>query len=234
MTNLRTDILRSVQGHLEHHRMSAWRFGKAALGDESFVASLTQGRTLRLDTADKVLAFMGEEPIGPAFRREVEAFLTVTRTKISVLGTNGALNPSFVARLRRGLSPSLVTVDRVRAWMEEHSNPAESRAIRAAVAAPSWNKAAGEVLAPPVPNISGNQGGKSMNENANYMNTREVAAFLGLSPRTLDRYRVSGTGPKFHKFGNRVRYFRADVQAWAAERRYGSTSGESISGLRAV
>ena len=57
-----------------------------------------------------------------------------------------------------------------------------------------------------------------------YMGTRELASFLGLSPRTLDRYRVSGGGPKFHKFGNRVRYARADVEAWAAERRYSSTS----------
>ena len=58
------------------------------------------------------------------------------------------------------------------------------------------------------------------------MGTRELAAFLGLSPRTLDRYRVSGGGPKpFHKFGNRVRYLPAtDVEAWAAERRYSSTS----------
>ena len=36
-----------------------------------------------------------------------------------------------------------------------------------------------------------------------YLGTRELASFLGLSPRTLDRYRVSGAGPKFHKFGNR-------------------------------
>ena len=35
---------------------------------------------------------------------------------------------------------------------------------------------------------------------------------------------MSGGGPKFHKFGNRVRYARADVEAWAAERRYSSTS----------
>ncbi|MYE59960.1 MAG: helix-turn-helix domain-containing protein [Alphaproteobacteria bacterium] len=62
------------------------------------------------------------------------------------------------------------------------------------------------------------------NDTHEYMTTRDVAAFLGLSPRTLDRYRVSGTGPGFHKFGNRVRYLRADVVAWAAERRCRSTS----------
>ncbi len=62
-----------------------------------------------------------------------------------------------------------------------------------------------------------------------YMNTREVAALLGLSPRTLDRYRVSGDGPAFHKFGNRVRYLRADVEAWASKRRRQSTSGDGFS-----
>ena len=57
-----------------------------------------------------------------------------------------------------------------------------------------------------------------------YMSGREAAAFLGLSPRTLDRYRVNGEGPAFHKFGNRVRYARADLEAWAAARRRTSTS----------
>ena len=59
-----------------------------------------------------------------------------------------------------------------------------------------------------------------------YMSTRDVAAFLGLSPRTLDRYRVSGDGPDFHKFGNRVRYLRVNVESWAEERRCQSTSGD--------
>ena len=59
-----------------------------------------------------------------------------------------------------------------------------------------------------------------------FMGTREAAALLGLSPRTLDRYRVTGKGPEFHKFGSRVRYLRADVEAWAAARRRSSTSDD--------
>ena len=59
-----------------------------------------------------------------------------------------------------------------------------------------------------------------------YMGTREAAALLALSPRTLDRYRVTGKGPEFHKFGSRVRYLRADVEAWAAARRRSSTSDD--------
>ena len=79
---------------------------------------------------------------------------------------------------------------------------------------------------PAVPVESDKQREAEMNDEELYMGTRELAAFLGLSPRTLDRYRVSGDGPPFHKFGNRVRYARADVEAWTAERRYSSTSDE--------
>ena len=57
-----------------------------------------------------------------------------------------------------------------------------------------------------------------------YLDTRAAAAFLGLSPRTLDRYRVSGDGPEFFRFGNRIRYLKSDVAAWAAARRVRSTS----------
>ena len=54
---------------------------------------------------------------------------------------------------------------------------------------------------------------------SNYFSTREAAAWLGLSPRTLDRYHVSGDGPAFHRFGSRVRYLAADLEAWASARR---------------
>ena len=46
-----------------------------------------------------------------------------------------------------------------------------------------------------------------------YLNTREAAEYLGLSTRTLDRYRVSGDGPVFLKFGGRVRYLLEDLDA---------------------
>ena len=66
-----------------------------------------------------------------------------------------------------------------------------------------------------------------MNENGrNYLNTREAAVWLSLSPRTLDRYRVSGDGPVFHRFGGRVRYLVADLEDWASARRRVSTSDD--------
>ena len=52
-----------------------------------------------------------------------------------------------------------------------------------------------------------------MKDERNYLPTREAAHYLGLSARTLNRYRVSGDGPVFHRFGGRVRYRRDDLDA---------------------
>ena len=59
-----------------------------------------------------------------------------------------------------------------------------------------------------------------------YLNTREAAARLRLSARTLDRYRVSGDGPVFLKLGGRVRYLIEDLDAWVKTRRRTSTSDD--------
>ena len=65
-----------------------------------------------------------------------------------------------------------------------------------------------------------------MTQECKYLNTRKAAAELGLSTRTLDRYRVSGDGPVFLKFGGRVRYLREDLDEWARTRRRRSTSDD--------
>ena len=52
-----------------------------------------------------------------------------------------------------------------------------------------------------------------------YLDTRGAASFLGLSPRTLDRYRKTEQGPEYFQFGSRIRYLKSDVAAWAAARR---------------
>ena len=59
---------------------------------------------------------------------------------------------------------------------------------------------------------------------AEFMDTRQAADWLGVSHRTLEGYRVSGGGPAFYRFGNRVRYRRADLDAWAAKRRATTTA----------
>ncbi|MEO8546519.1 MAG: helix-turn-helix domain-containing protein [Burkholderiaceae bacterium] len=57
-----------------------------------------------------------------------------------------------------------------------------------------------------------------------FLTTDEAAAVLRLSPRTLEKQRVLGGGPRFRKFGARVLYATEDLQAWADSRAYGMTS----------
>ena len=74
-----------------------------------------------------------------------------------------------------------------------------------------------------------------MTDKGMYMDTRQAGQFLGLSSKTLSRYRVSGDGPVFHRFGTRIRYRREDLEAWATTRRRASTSDDgtaSKAGLR--
>jgi hypothetical protein len=52
----------------------------------------------------------------------------------------------------------------------------------------------------------------------------EAAAFLHLSPRTLEKMRVIGGGPPFRKFGRRVFYTLPDLEEWAGRRKCDSTS----------
>ena len=233
------DVLRhAVAAFRERHGVSARRFGAEALGDPGFVFSQERGRSVRLATADHVLAYMGHPPLGPAFRGEVEAFLEVTGAKASLLGAEAAGNPSFVCRLRRGASPRLRTVDRVRAWMAAHASAEEKGAIRARtedrhdlVQAARPGSFAAPLLSGGAGNNLEEEGGKGMNGNGTkYLSTREAAEWLGLSPRTLDRYRVSGDGPAFHRFGGRVRYLVADLEAWASARRRLSTSDDGTAG----
>lgn len=56
-----------------------------------------------------------------------------------------------------------------------------------------------------------------------YLTNSEAAAFLRLSPRTLEKQRVIGGGPRFHKFGRRVMYAVTDLEAWAGERSFETT-----------
>ncbi|WP_232496261.1 helix-turn-helix domain-containing protein [Novosphingobium kaempferiae] len=57
-----------------------------------------------------------------------------------------------------------------------------------------------------------------------FLTNSEAADFLRLSPRTLEKQRVVGGGPPFRKFGRRVLYDQADLQKWAEDRRFDSTS----------
>lgn len=57
-----------------------------------------------------------------------------------------------------------------------------------------------------------------------YMTNGEAASYLRLSPRTLEKLRVQGGGPRFRKFGRRVLYAIPDLETWADGRSYAMTS----------
>ena len=57
-----------------------------------------------------------------------------------------------------------------------------------------------------------------------FLTPREAATFLGLSIRTLARYRSKGHGPAYYKLGGSVRYTLEDLRQWAV---MGSPSQES-------
>ncbi|VTZ26132.1 conserved hypothetical protein [Methylocella tundrae] len=50
---------------------------------------------------------------------------------------------------------------------------------------------------------------------ARYVRTHEAARLLGLSARTLEKYRCHGSGPTFRKLGGRVVYAIDDLETWA-------------------
>lgn len=44
----------------------------------------------------------------------------------------------------------------------------------------------------------------------------EAAAQLQVAERTLRRWRIEGTGPRWHRVGKQIRYSQADLDAWLA------------------
>ena len=58
----------------------------------------------------------------------------------------------------------------------------------------------------------------------NLLSQREAATMLGLSPRTLERFRCTGFGPAYRKPGRRVLYRPADLDTWIASSVRHSTS----------
>ena len=221
---LDTRFLRAIEAWCARKGMSAGAFGATVYHDRGFVASLRDGRCPRLGTVDRTLAVMGEPPAGPAFRREVDAFLAVTEVKRSLLGREATGNPSFVAQLLGGVSPKLATVEAVRTSMKSLATPAEWREIRArAGAMPAiLTDAPLPSAEPPVRPANRDPGSERparRRKDRGYVDTREAAERLGLSPNTLARYRITGAGPRYYRFGGCVRYRGDHLEAWAAGRR---------------
>jgi predicted site-specific integrase-resolvase len=58
-----------------------------------------------------------------------------------------------------------------------------------------------------------------------FLTQKTLAHRWGISPRTLERWRVLGVGPTFIKLNWRVLYRLEDVEAFEAAKRRASTSG---------
>jgi predicted DNA-binding transcriptional regulator AlpA len=50
-----------------------------------------------------------------------------------------------------------------------------------------------------------------------FLDTPSAAEFLGLSRKTLERWRWAGLGPCWHKLGGAVRYSQVELERFAAE-----------------
>jgi excisionase family DNA binding protein len=59
-----------------------------------------------------------------------------------------------------------------------------------------------------------------------FVTTEELAAFLGVTPNCVYKWRLEGRGPAYLKVSSRVRYARDDVQAWLARHRVDPEVGE--------
>ena len=225
---LEARLYRMAEDHCSRKGLGLRAFGAAATGDAELIPDLALERSPTLKTVDKVLAELGQSPVGPLFETEVDAFLKVTGTKISVLGRGATKNPSFVAHVKDGMSPELRTVGKVRAWMAKHASPSEAREIRRQTGpipdllsdAPprrlrrSSRPSAAALLA----HADGGQGPDGWDD-LPFIDTKEAAAFVGLASSTLARYRSTDNGPPFFRFPERiVRYRRRHLAEWAAAR----------------
>lgn len=56
--------------------------------------------------------------------------------------------------------------------------------------------------------------------------TEQVAQGLQMSPRTLEKMRTTGGGPRYAKLGRRTLYDVRDVMAWVEGQKRANTAGQ--------
>lgn len=61
----------------------------------------------------------------------------------------------------------------------------------------------------------------------NIFSTREAAQYVKLGQSTLERYRVTGDGPRYAKLAGAVRYRKSDLDDWIESRLISSTSEQA-------
>jgi predicted DNA-binding transcriptional regulator AlpA len=66
-----------------------------------------------------------------------------------------------------------------------------------------------------------------MNASRRVLRTPQAAEYVGLSSSTLEKFRLSGQGPIYHKSGPKiVVYYPDDLDRWLHARRRRSTSDQ--------
>lgn len=71
-------------------------------------------------------------------------------------------------------------------------------------------------------------GASGMTPIPQYLNPKQAAAYLNISRRTLESWRLKGGGPVYHRLTARaVRYHRDELDGWLAGRTFSSTSDEA-------
>ena len=61
-----------------------------------------------------------------------------------------------------------------------------------------------------------------------HYNTAQLAEYLQISKRTLERWRLEGKGPKYFKLGSRVLYSEEQVEAWLVKCQTNSTTESAL------
>lgn len=75
-------------------------------------------------------------------------------------------------------------------------------------------------------NESDNSRAEQARKGSPFLNTAQAAHYVGLSHRTLEKFRTTGRGPAYRKHGSYVRYHIADLDAWSKGQAKESTSDE--------
>jgi len=57
-----------------------------------------------------------------------------------------------------------------------------------------------------------------------YLKTRDAASYCSIAKSTLDKYRLTGSGPIFSKLGRSVVYSISDLDEWITSYKRTSTS----------
>lgn len=56
------------------------------------------------------------------------------------------------------------------------------------------------------------------------LTTKRAAPLVGVTPGTMENWRVAGRGPRFIRAGRKIVYDPSDIEAWKEANRASSTS----------